>query len=84
MFTREAARTPFPKDILFVEFSWHEWRALDELVVAASWVGEHQESLQCCECLLNEGKLPDEEHERVTGNLEFVQRKLGAAYRVVA
>ncbi|MET7311233.1 glycosyltransferase [Streptomyces sp. NPDC005571] len=84
MFAKEAARIPFPKDILFVEFSWHEWRALDELAVAASWVGEHQESLQCCERLLDEGKLPDEQRKRVAGNLEFVQRKLGAAYRVVA
>ncbi|MFE9934515.1 glycosyltransferase [Streptomyces sp. NPDC005533] len=84
LFAKQAVRIPSPKDILFVEFSWHEWRALDELAVAASWVGEYQESLQCCERLLNEGKLPAEERERVAGNMEFVQQKLGAAYRVVA
>ncbi|MEV6396725.1 glycosyltransferase [Streptomyces sp. NPDC051907] len=83
MFAKQAARIPFPKDILFVEFSWHEWRALDELAVAAAWVGEHQESLECCERLLDEGKLPDEQRERVVANLNFVQRKLGTAYTVV-
>ncbi|MER5727317.1 glycosyltransferase [Streptomyces sp. NPDC002138] len=84
MFAKEAARIPFPTDILFVEFSWHEWRALDELAVAASWVGAYQESLECCERLLGEGRLPGEERERVAGNLEFVQRKLSATYHVVA
>lgn len=83
MFAKEAVSIPYPKDILFVEFSWHEWRALDELAVAAFWVGEHLESLECCERLLGEGKLPDEERERVTGNMEFAQGKLGAAYYVV-
>ncbi|WP_330297402.1 tetratricopeptide repeat-containing glycosyltransferase [Streptomyces sp. NBC_00503] len=84
MFAREAARIPRPQDILFVEFSWHEWRALDELAIAAYWVGEYQESLECCERLLSEGKLPDDQRERVSANLDFARRKLGAAYRVVA
>ncbi|MFE2282694.1 glycosyltransferase [Streptomyces sp. NPDC059443] len=84
MFAREAVRIPYPEDILFVEFSWHEWRALDELAIAAYWVGEYQQSLECCEQLLSEGKLPDGQRERVSGNLDFARNKLGAAYRVVA
>ncbi|MGW6703325.1 tetratricopeptide repeat-containing glycosyltransferase [Streptomyces sp. NPDC054956] len=84
LFARQAARTPHPEDILFVEFAWHDWRALDELAIAAYWVGEYQESLECCERLLSEGKLPDEQHERVRANLDFARQKLGASYRVVA
>jgi glycosyltransferase involved in cell wall biosynthesis len=76
LFARQAVRIPYPSDILFVEFGWYEWRALDELAVSAYWVGEYQESKRCCERLLNGGKLPAEHRERVTENLEFAQRKL--------
>lgn len=84
LFARQAVRIPRPDDILFVEFGWHEWRALDELAVAAYWVGEYRESLECCERLLEEGRLPDDQRDRVSGNLDFARRKLGAEYRVVA
>ncbi|WP_405679448.1 glycosyltransferase [Streptomyces sp. NBC_00868] len=84
MFARQAVRIPRPDDILFVEFDWHDWRALDELAVAAYWVGEYQESLDCCERLLQDGRLPVEQHDRVTANLEFARRKLDPQYQVVA
>ncbi|MFF3618068.1 glycosyltransferase [Streptomyces sp. NPDC002467] len=83
-FARQAVRIPAPDDILFVEFAWHEWRALDELAVASYWVGEYQESLECCQRLLEEGKLPLEEHDRILANLEFARRKLGLAAQVPA
>lgn len=84
LFARQAARIPRPDDILFVEFDWHDWRALDELAVAAYWVGEYKESLECCERLLREGKLPEDQRERVRENLEFARGKLGPEYQVVA
>jgi hypothetical protein len=63
---------------MFVEFSWYDWRALDELAVSAYWVGEYEEAKSCCERLLNGGKLPVEHRERLTQNLECAQRKLGS------
>ncbi|MGW1880883.1 tetratricopeptide repeat-containing glycosyltransferase [Streptomyces sp. NPDC001970] len=78
LFARQAARIPYPGDILFVEFEWYAWRALDELAVAAYWVGEYEESRRCCERLLEGGKLPDDQRERVTKNLDFARTKLGA------
>ncbi|CAL9467131.1 hypothetical protein SUDANB105_02747 [Streptomyces sp. enrichment culture] len=78
LFARQAARIPRPSDILFVEPAWYEWRALDELAVAAYWVGELEEARSCCERLLDEGKLPPEHRERVADNLEFARRKLGS------
>ncbi|MFD7442554.1 glycosyltransferase [Streptomyces sp. NPDC059909] len=78
MFAKQAARIPFPSDILFVEFGWYEWRALDELAVSAYWVGEYEESRDCCERLLEGGKVPDDQRDRVIKNLEFAQTKLGA------
>ncbi|MEV7414356.1 glycosyltransferase [Streptomyces sp. NPDC089919] len=79
LFARQAVRIPYPEDILFVEFEWHSWRALDELAVAAYWTGAYAESAECCERLLAEGKLPAEHRERVTANLDFARRGLSAA-----
>ncbi|MBT2544928.1 glycosyltransferase [Streptomyces sp. ISL-44] len=76
MFARQAVAIPYPQDILFVEFDWYDWRALDELAVAAYWVGEYEESARCAERLLAGGKLPAGEHERVNRNLEFARGKL--------
>jgi hypothetical protein len=78
MFARQAARIPYPRDIMNVEFDWYEWCALDELAVSAYWVGEYEESKTCCERLLAGGKLPDEHRERVARNLELAQLKLGS------
>ncbi|MFE4422567.1 glycosyltransferase [Streptomyces sp. NPDC056817] len=77
LFAREAARLPYASDDhLFVESGWYDWRALDELAVSAYWVGEYQESEECCERLLAGGKLPSEQRERVIENLEFARRHL--------
>ncbi|MFD9368633.1 glycosyltransferase [Streptomyces sp. NPDC060020] len=83
MFARQAVRIPRPDDVLFVECDWYEWRALDELAVAAYWVGEYQESLDCCERLLAGDALPDEHRDRVLANLGFARRKVDP-YLVVA
>ncbi|MGN9792317.1 glycosyltransferase [Streptomyces sp. OZ13] len=78
LFAKQAARIPFPTDILFVDRDWYTWRALDELAISAYWVGEYEESKQCCERLLEGGKLPEEQRERVTRNLKFALGKLGS------
>ncbi|MFE9930343.1 glycosyltransferase [Streptomyces sp. NPDC005533] len=83
MFARQAVRIPRPDDVLFVESEWYEWRALDELAVAAYWVGEYRESLDCCERLLTGDALPDEHRDRVLANLGFARRKVDP-YLVVA
>lgn len=76
VFARQAALIPRPEDILFVEFDWYEWRALDELAVAAYWVGEYRESSDCCERLLESDRLPADQRDRVRANLDFARRKL--------
>ncbi|WP_107122214.1 glycosyltransferase [Streptomyces sp. DSM 15324] len=77
LFARQAARIPFPQDDLLVEPGWYEWQALDELAVAAYWVGEYEECRDCCERLLESGRLPAEHRERVTRNLELARGHLG-------
>ncbi|WP_411107726.1 hypothetical protein [Streptomyces sp. cmx-4-9] len=44
--------------------------------MAAYWTGAYEESAQCARRLLEEGRLPAGEHERVSRNLAFAQDKL--------
>ncbi|WP_063753261.1 glycosyltransferase [Streptomyces sp. NRRL S-87] len=84
MFAKEAVRIPYPDDVLFVEYGWHDWRALDELAIAAYWTGAYRESLECCERLLGEGRLPADQRDRVSANLDFARKGLGGTYTTVA
>ncbi|MBB5927593.1 glycosyltransferase [Streptomyces echinatus] len=79
LFARQAARLPYPgDDHLFVEPAWYEWQTLDELAVAAFWVGEYEESKACAERLLARGTLPDAHRERVLCNLGLARSRLPA------
>ncbi|KOG56865.1 hypothetical protein ADK75_06315 [Streptomyces virginiae] len=82
MFARQAASIPYPDDILFVEFAWYEWRALDELAVSAYWTGRYRESLDIGEHLLKSA--PPEQRERITQNCAFARQKLEGTYQTVA
>ncbi|MEW2618876.1 glycosyltransferase [Streptomyces sp. NPDC048106] len=79
LFAAQATRIPRPTDILFVEMSWHEWRALDELAVASYWIGDYEKSREYCARLLDEGRIPAGERARVTANLRFAQDRLAPA-----
>ena len=78
LFASRAAQTPLPEDILFLDQSVYEWRALDELAVAAYWLGKYRESFEANERLLYEGKLPEDQIERIAENREFAKAKLDA------
>ncbi|MEU3531338.1 MULTISPECIES: glycosyltransferase [Streptomyces] len=75
LFAARAAGIPRPDDILFVEMSWHEWRALDELAVASYWIGDYEKSREYCTRLLDGGKVPEGERARIAANLEFAEGK---------
>ncbi|WP_284716392.1 glycosyltransferase [Streptomyces sp. G1] len=76
LFARRAAELPRPDDILFVEHAWYDWQCLDELAVAAYWMGAYRESLETCERLLDTRTLPDEHRDRVKANYDFARTKL--------
>lgn|GEM_PF-1439258 len=77
LFARQAARIPRPDDRLFVDDSVYQWRALDELSIAAYWVGEYEESLQAAKELLRGDAIPESERPRIEKNLHFSEQKLG-------
>ena len=67
---------PRPADILFLDDSVYDWRALDEYAISAYWVGNFEEGLKANDRLLEEGKLPTSEQERVEANKSFCVEQL--------
>jgi hypothetical protein len=66
-----AAAISRPADLLFIEDDVYRWRCLDEVGVAASWVGALPEGKRAIERLMAEGHLPASERPRFEGNLRF-------------
>ncbi len=63
-----------PSGALFVEQWIYEYGLLDELAVSGYWSGHFRESVDACEILLSERKIPA--IERVTTNANFARRAL--------
>lgn len=80
-FACAASVIPRPGDILFVEDDVYTWRALDELAVAAYYVGRYQEGLAANQRLLSGKALPPKERPRVWDNLELCRKELDARRR---
>ncbi len=70
LFARQAATIPYPADLLFVDAPVYLWRSLDELSVAASYVGAIEEGKAITQRLL-EQELPEEHRPRIEANLGF-------------
>ncbi|MUL68241.1 glycosyl transferase [Mycobacterium sp. CBMA 234] len=69
LFAERAATIPLPKDdILFVNQSVYDWRALDEQAVCASWIGKHQEAFALCRRLLARSDIDDDDRNRIAMN----------------
>jgi glycosyltransferase involved in cell wall biosynthesis len=68
---------PAPSSGLFVETWIFDHGLLDEFSVLAFWSGRYGECLEACMRLLNGGKLPESQHDRVRQNAHFAIDKLG-------
>jgi hypothetical protein len=72
LFATLAAETPLPeKDTLFVRADVHDWRAVDEQAVCASWIGKHAEAFMLNRRLLASPDLPDTQRHRITVNRDI-------------
>jgi len=77
LFASRACEIPLSPDALFVEHGWYEWRSLDELSIAAYWLGEYEACKGMCERLLDKPELPNDQRVRVLANLNFARTNLG-------
>lgn len=72
LFAERAAAIPLPAaDILFVDESVYNWRALDEQAVCASWIGKHEEAFTLCRRLLARTDVTDEDRQRIAKNRDL-------------
>jgi len=71
LYARHAAALPKPGDRLFIENAAYEWWALDELSIAAYYVGSLDEGRRAVRRLLSSGHLPQGERPRVAQNAQF-------------
>jgi len=69
LFARHAATMPRPESGLFVDDACYAWRALDELAIAAWYVGARDEGRQAAQRLLSECRFPNAERARMEANL---------------
>lgn len=81
VFAKVGGQMPKPEDILFLSQDVYDWRLLDELGVAAYWVGQYSESRAACRSILGriqEGVHVAEAHvSRIQENIRFCDSKLG-------
>jgi glycosyltransferase involved in cell wall biosynthesis len=75
-YARRGLKIPAPTGGLFVQPWVYEYGLLDELAVNAYWIEQYQDSLEACQRLLNEGKMPQDMYDRVKKNAEFAAEKL--------
>lgn len=80
LFAKAGLQTPRPDDRLYVIESIYSWRLLDELAVAAHWVGDYATTLSACRTLLELPErgvdIPDHEIERIRDNLVAAEEEL--------
>lgn len=75
---RQAVALPPTTDVLFVDASAHSWRALDELAIAAYWIGDPTTSRAAAEQALSHPDLPAEHRPRIEENLRYAVDALRA------
>lgn len=83
LFAKAGVQTPRPSDSLFLSQDVYDWRLLDELGVAAYWVGDYPAGKAACEQILQRVEqgleLPESELRRVRENLQYSASKLAPA-----
>ena len=82
VFGAAAAGLSRPDDVLFVAQDVYDWRALDEVGVAAYWIGNYLESRRACEEILGRVEaglaVPEDDVRRIRENLTYSTARLPA------
>jgi glycosyltransferase involved in cell wall biosynthesis len=77
-FAKQALKIRYPEGALFVGQGIYEWAILDEFAISAYWTEHYRESRMASIQLLNEGKFPADQKERIEANLKFSTEALAA------
>jgi glycosyltransferase involved in cell wall biosynthesis len=67
---------PIPKDVLFIDYTIHDWRLLLEYSVCAYWTERYEEAKLASLWLLSNPKLDTETHQLVERNMQWISSKL--------
>jgi hypothetical protein len=70
-FAKQGLKVRYPEGALFVGQGIYEWALLDEFAIAAFWTGHYRESRIASIQLLQQGKFPPDQKERIEANLKF-------------
>jgi hypothetical protein len=70
-FAKQGLKVRYPEGALFVGQGIYEWAMLDEFAIAAFWTGHYRESRIASIQLLQQGKFPPDQKERIEANLKF-------------
>jgi glycosyltransferase involved in cell wall biosynthesis len=81
---KQAVSQPCPESGLFIERWVYEHGLVDELSVLAYWRGRYEESYALCVRLLEEGKVPKDQHARIRANAAFAADKMREAVPAAA
>lgn len=76
---RHAASLPIPQDSFLLDTNVYNWRAADDLAAVYAGMGRADDCLAVLRKLLDSGKCPDEERERIASNLEKAIENLPVA-----
>ncbi|WP_231908137.1 glycosyltransferase [Cupriavidus sp. USMAHM13] len=71
LYAQQAAALARPADTLFLDDAVYTWRALDELVVSAYYVGALEQGREALRRLLAGAAYPEAERARIEGNRVF-------------
>ena len=75
VFSRTAMGIKVPeRDVLFINKSMYEWRALDEYAVAASWTNHMPDAIRVFDSILLCPSLPDADRSRIESNLAHCKK----------
>lgn len=72
LFASDAVKRAVPSDRLFVDLASYQWRAADELALAAFYTGRHAEAASVWQALLKQPHLPPSERPRLQNNMTFL------------
>jgi glycosyltransferase involved in cell wall biosynthesis len=70
-FAKQGLKVRYPEGALFVGQGIYDWAMLDEFAIAAFWTGHYRESRIASIQLLQQGKFPPDQKERIEANLKF-------------